>query len=325
MIKTYYPGKLFIMGEYAIMEPGNSAILVSVNRFLSASIIENDTLLVKSDYGIITDSQTDPKMHYVKEAIEVAKELLDFHKIALKPFKLDIESQLNDENNGKYGFGSSGVVITATLDAILKLHKLELSKLQLFKLAVLTQKRLNIFSSGGDLATTIYQGFIKYTRYTLESVKSDVSCIYETWDKLDIINLNLDYKVAVGYTGVSHDTNKALARFKIMKEKDSLTYNQLMKESQEIIHQALQEDFLEGLEAYRAWMLKLQSFLQYDIETETLTKLIDVALDLGYQAKVSGSGGGDCGIALMNKNENDEILKTQWEENGIQYIEGAVL
>ena len=32
MIRTYAPGKLFIAGEYAVVEPGYPAILVAVDR-----------------------------------------------------------------------------------------------------------------------------------------------------------------------------------------------------------------------------------------------------------------------------------------------------
>ena len=38
MIITSAPGKLFIAGEYAVVEPGYPAILVAINQFIMVSL-----------------------------------------------------------------------------------------------------------------------------------------------------------------------------------------------------------------------------------------------------------------------------------------------
>ncbi|MFC4373837.1 phosphomevalonate kinase [Nocardia halotolerans] len=47
MISTRAPGKLFIAGEYAVVEPGHHAILVAVDRYASATVVPaaGDTVL----------------------------------------------------------------------------------------------------------------------------------------------------------------------------------------------------------------------------------------------------------------------------------------
>lgn len=325
MIELRYPGKLFILGEYAIMESGSKAILVSVNRYLEAKLIQSDFLHIESEYGILTEHTQDKKMNYVKAALEVAKELLNYHKVSFKNFHLSLSSQLNDANNRKYGFGSSGVVIVATLDSILKYHNIELSKLELFKLSVLTQSRMNLLSSGADLATSIYQGFICYTRYNINSIQKDVSCIYEPWKDLRIQELNWDIHIAVGYTNKSHDTNKALQSFKLLKKQQPQIYHEMISKAQVIVKSALDSNLNMAMNQYRDWMLELQNQLSYTIETETLSNLIESAKSLGLSAKVSGSGGGDCGIALYNNKESLSLLKEAWIKQGIQYIEGAII
>ena len=38
MISASAPGKLYIAGEYAVVEPGHPAILVAVDRFVTVSV-----------------------------------------------------------------------------------------------------------------------------------------------------------------------------------------------------------------------------------------------------------------------------------------------
>lgn len=38
MIEATAPGKLYIAGEYAVVEPGHPAIIVAIDQFISVSI-----------------------------------------------------------------------------------------------------------------------------------------------------------------------------------------------------------------------------------------------------------------------------------------------
>lgn len=328
MISVQYPGKLFILGEYSIMEPGNSAIIVSVNRYLNASLKKSDNLLIMSDYGILNQENimNNKDMKHVQMAYTLAKELIEYKGKEICPFELTITSQLNSKDNKKYGFGSSGVVIVAVLDIILKFHDIYLSKLELFKLAVVTQKRMGELSSGGDIAASIYQGLISYTRYNLDNVKSDVSCVYEDWDYLTIENMKNSYTIEVGWTQKSHDTNIALNSLKVLKETQNSFYRELLDEANNLVVNAIKEkDILPYISHYRNWMLKLSKALDYVIETPRLRDLIESANALGYVSKISGSGGGDCGIAVSLKNKNNKALKKVWEDHNIEIIQEAII
>lgn len=326
MIEVKYPGKLFILGEFAIMEPGNTAIISAVNRFLYARIETSDTLHIETDYGSVNEHTlyTQEEMAYVAVAYDVSKDYCNVHNIDFKPFKLTLESELNSQENKKYGFGSSGVVIVATLSAILKFHGLEIDRRTLFKLAVVAQKRMNKMSSGGDLAASIYGGLIRYTRYDLTEVTDDVSCVFKDWNHLIIEPLKHDLNFEVCWTKESHDTNKALKNFRKLKENKPKEYIELLQEANDIVLNALDDDILSSIALYRNWMLKLSKIINYEIETEALTTLIEISESLGYEAKVSGSGGGDCGIAMSKNNDLKEALIEKWEENGLEYIKDGI-
>jgi phosphomevalonate kinase len=51
--------------------------------------------------------------------------------------------------------------------------------------------------------------------------------------------------------------------------------------------------------------------------TDSLRRLVTVARDNGAGAKVSGAGGGDCGIALTRERPVAERVRSAWRAIGI--------
>ena len=49
--------------------------------------------------------------------------------------------------------------------------------------------------------------------------------------------------------------------------------------------------------------------------------MIKDAENAGGAAKISGAGGGDCGIVLINKNRPIENLLKTWHDKGIKQLE----
>ena len=52
MIEVTTPGKLFIAGEYAVVEPGHPAIIVAVDQFVTVTVEET------TDEGSIQSANT---------------------------------------------------------------------------------------------------------------------------------------------------------------------------------------------------------------------------------------------------------------------------
>lgn len=53
MIEARAPGKLYIAGEYAVVEPAQPAVLVTVDRYLSIQLTESSDVgrVFSSEYG----------------------------------------------------------------------------------------------------------------------------------------------------------------------------------------------------------------------------------------------------------------------------------
>ena len=77
---------------------------------------------------------------------------------------------------------------------------------------------------------------------------------------------------------------------------------------------------------YRKWMQAVASWTQLDIETVALTALIEKAEILNLGAKISGSGGGDCGIAIYEPHNYEKIIKLdmEWKKNDIVSLDVEV-
>lgn len=194
MIKVSVPGKLYISGEYAVLEAGQPAILVALNRYLTATIEEDARDRPKvhlisrqlglrdlsfnwqSDWedilrriGLLSDSDLQGvsenllAWQYVISAIQTYQA---YYGQPMKNFRLKFETDLVHESGDKIGLGSSGAVVVATLKALHLLHSgLPMTSMDLYKLAAVALFRLNSQGSMGDIAANSFGGWLFYQAF----------------------------------------------------------------------------------------------------------------------------------------------------------------
>lgn len=320
-----YPGKLFIIGEFAIMEKDSVSVVSAINAYMQFDIKNHPQFEIHSSHGILLGNEifdNETMMPHIYHSIQVLKEL-----ISLKPFKMDIQSFL-EKDHIKYGFGSSGVVIVGTLNTILSFHKMELEREVLFKLAVMVQKRMNQFSSGGDLAAAIFGGVIEYHSYDRDWLHqqegSVIEIITRKWPGLVILPLPFSkyFELEIGWTGLPHKTEtslKSVGEYKKTKEyKDwVIKANAISNSFIKGIKNETIDNSNQAIRDYRQHMLLLETITGIEIETKTLKALIDL---VPFPAKVSGSGGGDCGIVLKPRLEEFDF-DSVWNDAGIIHLD----
>src|SRR5690606_22577772 len=224
MISLKVPGKLFIIGEYSVLKPGNEAILVAVNKFIHVTVSESNTYDFHSELGRFKWmlSEDLPVFSYdtlkhAKAAIYTAHSYLVYKGVKPKTYEIKLQSEMMNEENQKYGLGSSGAVIVSVIKGILDLHGVKIRKLDLFKLAVLAQIEINDVSSGGELAASIFGGWVHYKRYDLIWVMNHKGKIDEimtlTWPFLKITRLpKPNLELAICYSGMSQSTSQMVGK-----------------------------------------------------------------------------------------------------------------
>ncbi len=151
MITAKAPGKLYIAGEYAVVENGYPAILVALNQFVTCSIKvspadtgriiseqyhENSLLWRRQGDKMVVDQRDNP-FAYILSAISVTEEYARSLDRQLQIYDIYIDSQLDSANGKKYGLGSSAAVTVATVKALCLFYDLPVDKDKLFKLAAI--------------------------------------------------------------------------------------------------------------------------------------------------------------------------------------------
>ncbi|HEY4537987.1 MAG TPA: phosphomevalonate kinase [Erysipelothrix sp.] len=304
MIINKFPGKLFIVGEYFIMEPDQVAVVAAVNKYLTVRVSKHQGFQLISDYGTMIDLKEpkNPRLKLAYLASQTAYEYLNYLKITPDyNIEITLDSDLLYEGK-KIGLGSSGVVVVAVIWAILNYHQLETSPLELFKLATLVQLKEGNMSSGGDIAAAAFKNTIIYKRYDLSwLLQQDYSydLVSKPWPDLVIEPFKHELpNMIVAWSKKENITSHYLQEFKLFKKKNEAQFKQLKVKANHIGKAFAQDGNLSMLESYRLLMLELEMYLGIEIETESLREFIEESYQKGQIAKVSGSGGGDCAIAF---------------------------
>ena len=352
-VRVRVPGKLFLAGEYAVVEAGYPALIAAINRFLTVSVEESSQgSVTSSQQGLTVAWQREGEQLLFSEAqtyplVFAAMQMAESYLCSLGqppscPYALSIDSQLDDQESGvKYGLGSSGAVTVATIKAVLAFFGQEVPAYRLYQLAALTQVQLGMKGSLGDLAASSYGGVIAYRsvdrswlKKTLE-VHSLLEVLEMPWKGLAIerIQLPQDLSLLVGWTGRAASTEGLVSQMdqgRHQAEKERF-YQTFLSESQacldRLIEACREEDvraFREGITENRRLLQTFASQMNLVIETPALAKLCQVAEEVGAVAKSSGAGGGDCGICFVTEEKEADRIRQKWQAAGILPLDFAI-
>ncbi|CAC5698927.1 Phosphomevalonate kinase [Staphylococcus aureus] len=348
MIQVKAPGKLYIAGEYAVTEPGYKSVLIALDRFVTATIEEADqykgtihskalhhnpvTFSRDEDSIVISDPHAAKKLNYVVTAIEIFEQYAKSCDIAMKHFHLTIDSNLDDSNGHKYGLGSSAAVLVSVIKVLNEFYDMKLSNLYIYKLAVIANMKLQSLSSCGDIAVSVYSGWLAYSTFDHEWVKHQIEdttveeVLIKNWPGLHIEPLQApeNMEVLIGWTGSPASSPHFVSEVKRLKSDPSF-YGDFLEDShrcvEKLIH-AFKTNNIKGVQKMvrqnRTIIQRMDKEATVDIETEKLKYLCDIAEKYHGASKTSGAGGGDCGITIINKDVDKEKIYDEWTKHGIK-------
>lgn len=351
MIARRAPGKLFIAGEYAVLEPGHPAVVVAVDRFVTVTVSDaTDATTMASDLNggvLIRCERVDgrlvaighPRTHqhfaYVLAAATVVEQLAIQIGCSSQHFEMTITGgDFTDCAGRKLGLGSSAATTVATVAALDAFYHLGLECMDRFRLAMLATLMVNPNGSGADVAASTWEGWLAYTapdRTQLAAHMAErgiASAFRSNWSGLSVRQLPPPKRtrLLVGWTGEPQTTAAMIAQIagghrqtplfrRFLSDSDVCVGNLIdaiaaddVAEVQYHIGQARQ--LLEGLDAA----------LDIGIRTERLDALCAAADLAGVAAKPSGAGGGDCGVAIIDRNRPEPAveLTRSWLAAGIE-------
>jgi len=308
-IKTSAPGKLMLLGEHAVLY-GYPCIVTAVDHRMEA----------------IVETSSSPLFSLRAIDVGLANYQKDIHKLGLgqtpKPAKfaeftvknllqkypqsqgLSITTQSGFSSS--FGFGSSSAVTVAIAKAFSELFGLNISNQELFEICYQTVLEVQGKGSGFDLAAAIWGGTILFQ------------------NKGELIQpLNIpDYSLAVGWTGIKYPTVQVIEEVQALTnqfpEVIDAAYSFMGYLVDRVVELVSPRDTLT-LEATEDLILqkigKYMDFCQGQLETIGVSSLeLDTIIKSARQAgafgaKLSGSGKGDCAIALVNQSTKDTVEK----------------
>ena len=345
------PGKLYIAGEYAVVEPGHRAVLVAVDRFITvrASPAEGSGRISSDLYrtGPLTWRRRPEdgavqvpgrSGDYVVSAIRAVERMVREAGGTPRFFDLDISSELDGAGGRKLGLGSSSAVTVAAVRAVAGLYGLSLDDTAVYKLAMLASDAVQPIGSGGDIAAAAFTGWVGYAspdRAWLRRARTRMSAgelVRADWPGLVIRRLpapGLDLRA--GWTGAPASTPRLVAGVRAGAHGDDAAYADFLRGSEaclDCLMRAIEEDDSRGvmdlIGQSRRLLLGLARTSGITIETPQLGRLVDIAREHGAAAKSSGAGGGDCGIALCPPTVDAPAMCAAWEAAGIAPLDLAV-
>jgi len=271
------PGKLFLSGEYAVLE-GAKAVITSVDRRITAS----------------TTKRNIPQTILVKEIKKQADSFLTQRadaRIGILP-NIEIENRGFSKDRVKFGIGSSAAVSAAATGTLLLWSGLPIKKYTKEIIQVATQAHRTYQGgkgSGGDVAASVSGGTIVFG------------------GKGEIVNTGSPKAETIFvWTGKSASTVSFVQAVGDLKESESHLYDRIMARLVETSN-TLAKGYLEGdAEAvveltgeYADIMRDLGRAAQVPIMTEELELVCSLAKKCNGNAKPSGSGGGDMAVAVF--------------------------
>lgn len=362
MIKVSAPGKLFLSGEWAVLEVGNPGLVTAVNKRVFVEIEEADKISVSiDDFGIrdlgasfdgnelrwereLNDAEKE-QTQFIKASIETALKYLGIRK-AFRIHSWGEESQIEvDGVAKKVGFGSSAASVVATIAGILALNGQDIeskeAKDRIYKLSAITHYfAQGKIGSAFDVAASTYGGIFVYQRFDPKWLEEKLKAgqgvreiVDQEWPsfRAEPLEIPEGFRLIIGWTKESASTSAMVKQLNTWAEGNREEYKRLYDQIANLVKELIpawkdknKERILELIRKNEGFLKELGEKSGVNIETPDLKTLSEIANQNGAAGKLSGAGGGDCGIAVCFDPETGENVKSEWEKSGLYIVDAAI-
>ncbi len=322
LVKTC--GKLYWAGEYAILEPGQLALIKAIPIYMTAEIKASNNYRLYSDmFSYSVDIRPDSSYALIQETVALVEEYLTAQGVELHPFSLEIRGKMEREGK-KFGLGSSGSVVVLVIKAMLAFYERPAERDLLFKLASAVLLKRGDNGSMGDIACIVSEDLVLYQSFNRETVaqwleKEGLQTVLDRDWAFSIASVEpvLTFDFLVGWT-----KEVAVSSHMVKQIKDNMnsSFLQASKETVANLVKALEVGQEETIIDLLEQASQLLEGFSSDIYTPLLRQLKNASQDLKAVSKSSGAGGGDCGIALSFDQDSTTLLKKRWADLGIELL-----
>ena len=321
-IRASAPGKLFLLGEYAVLE-GAPALLTAVDRRVEVTVNESRTGawqvsapnlgirdLTLATNGTLPAGLTDQQRAHLRvfdgvratvqaAALQaVARPAQARPSLTVPPLTISIDSSALSRGGHKLGLGSSAATAVALTASLARAWGLSLDQGELFRLAHAAHRTAqNGAGSGGDVAASVHGGLIRYT--------PGAAVVPLLWPE--------QLRISAVVTGEGSLTTRLVGRVADYAAENPAGHRADLDRLARLARQAESAlanpaDFLRLASAYFSALSELDDHARAGIVSARHRELHDLARREGGVFKSSGAGGGDVGLAFSYAGEPTERL-----------------
>ncbi|MCP4674960.1 MAG: hypothetical protein GY854_05535 [Deltaproteobacteria bacterium] len=288
------PGKLFLGGEYAVLQ-GAEAVVTAVDRRIIAM-----TCREVSYTSPIVVAVRQQMAHLLESEPETARDI-PLVEVISTGFRIRRE---------KIGLGSSAAVAAAVSGALFEWSGKKISehRSQILDLAIQAHRDVQGGrGSGADVAAAVHGGTLIFT---MDGVP----------EAIDISGVEI---VAV-WSGRAASTTQLIGKINDFAERDARTHRACFDELEagaarlaEAYRSARPKSIIAETGNYRESMNRLGQASGAPIVASEHDLVTTLARDLGGAAKPSGAGGGDVAIAVFEDPEAARRLRSRCRSHGL--------
>jgi riboflavin kinase/FMN adenylyltransferase len=325
-IRVSAPGSIMLLGEHAVLR-GYPAVSCAIDRRITVDLVprEDNRVEINSDVmGKITFSLDDvpsfPAFRFVLKVIA------DYQPMLSCGFDLTIQSGFSD----KVGLGSSAAVTVAMVAALELLTKpndelpLHL-QWRIFEKSVEIIRAVQGLGSGADVAASVFGGIIAYQVCDFEDMDRHLSQADD--NKFSIQQLDVELPIHLIYMGHKTPTVEVVQKVNQRERQNPEHYKQLFSAMGQLTYDgiaAIKKEDIKRLGEIFNIHQELQEALGVsdDNTNEIIHQLKNEAFV--YGVKISGSGLGDCVVALGDFSKSNFSLNEEQKKKGMCHIPVSV-
>ena len=298
----------------------------------------------KLSFKNATKEQED-KLIFMKGAIETTLKYLG----KWEPFSIrswgEMSSAIVDGQQKKIGFGSSAAAVVSTVGAILAFHGKNLERRETKDLVYKLSTIAHYFAQGKvgsafDVAASTYGGIFVYKRFDpkwligqMESGKSVKQVAELEWPGflVEELEIPVGFRMLVAWTKESASTVNLVKQMDEFKKSSPDEYKRLYGSIASLVADSIpawkkgdNKKIMQNLNMNELILRELGQKSGLPIETGDLRKLSEIAQKNGAAGKLSGAGGGDCGIAVCFDQKTAAKIIEDWKKAGLYPIDATV-
>lgn len=300
--QTSAPGSIMLFGEHAVLH-GHLAIACAVNQRMTVTLIPS----VDKKIELISDRLGRHSTHL--GALEISKPF-DFLLTAIKRYQNELPSgftlKITSEFSHQVGLGSSAAITVAGIAVLNQWMGRTLNPRDLFTESLSVVHSVQGTGSGTDIAASVFGGLIAYRQ-----------------EPFFIEHLNFFPEISLIYAGYKTPTADVIKKVIAATTLFPYVYKNIFNcigACSEAALKALHHNETERLG--ELFFIQQQLMQALGVSDSTLNAIIEILkTDPGIiNAKISGSGLGDC-IVSLGKISNANVMEQLQKLPGIRIID----